>query len=386
MTGVRMLVNGDEFCGPGRGGLYFPKHVESVIAVEDGNGLRDGSLFVCSQHFASLVLLGLTTTHLTKLLQKGLVVGLCRDGQIQRGLLFGEGAIIAGERRLFLVVGRFHGGVLLQLGRHQGCVSFGRFLLRAPGRFEIRLESGLHLLEDPENGTGLRCVGSSEGSLEQGFSLRSQCLAQEGVRGKESLLHSRPQPQQRAAVVTGQKLLVIGSCLQCLIGTDGSQNFDGLLELSDRRREISLLCLECLALFGPQGLHLISHFHVGVHVFRKLSTLRTQQSIRTLQLLDAVLQQADLLCQLSYRLCFHGCVIIAVALVLRVQFPLLFILCFGGVQQLLEQLHNLGDGAIPTDRGFAQGRLSRCSNSSNPSHSCGRQDEDHQGRREPGLH
>mmetsp|Transcript_92847 Transcript_92847/g.233418 ORF Transcript_92847/g.233418 Transcript_92847/m.233418 type:complete len:315 (+) Transcript_92847:1297-2241(+) len=314
-----------------------------MVAVQDGDGLGDGGFLVQSEHLALLELLGLRAAHVREVRQEFFVVCLLLDCVSELPLLRAEVEVVGAKCSLLRVVGALERRVFGLLVLDELAVRLDGRCLRRLGRGEVGLEGLLHALQDPNDPARLGHVIPSEGRLRLQKGLHRLALPwrQECVRGDQRLLHGVLQLQEGGiGLVAGHELRVVRRRLEGLVRTNGCQGADRLLQLVDRSRQVRLFRLESnlLGLAEAVG-SLLGQFVVG-HFGLELRAFCAEQAVRGLQASDLALEQADLR---SERLdgCFLlGLVVVAIALVRRVQLALVVSLLLGVREHVLEELHD----------------------------------------------
>mmetsp|Transcript_23191 Transcript_23191/g.59069 ORF Transcript_23191/g.59069 Transcript_23191/m.59069 type:complete len:649 (+) Transcript_23191:620-2566(+) len=331
--------------GTGGRGCDLAKGLEGLVAVEDGDALRDGRLLAGPQAHALLVLCLLIRAHVHQLHHE--VLGLCERGLRVRELrlLVAENAVVAAEQALLQLVRLAHLVESLLHGRHIRRVRGRGLLLGLAGRLQVCREGVTHLLEDADDLTRLRAVGAGEGRLDERVHGLRLLVAGEG-EGCQHRLPDGGLHRRKVGLVARHVLPMVGRGVHSLVGADRRQHVDGLLHLADGLHQICLRGDELLVLLVADGLPLRAGRRVRRHVLVQPGRLLAQLAAGGLQLLDGAAEQADLLLQHIDLLGLGRLVGVAIALVLAVQFALGVALRLRPLQQVLEQLDDLGDGAI----------------------------------------
>mmetsp|Transcript_114803 Transcript_114803/g.245069 ORF Transcript_114803/g.245069 Transcript_114803/m.245069 type:complete len:371 (+) Transcript_114803:688-1800(+) len=179
-------------------GRHRAEGFEGGILVQNCDGLRNGSVLLCTEHVPLLELLCLLLAHREKLRQHVLANAFLLCGLAQLLSLGGEVAIVGAQGALFLVMQFLHRLVRRERGGHVLSVGVELRLFRLGCCLQIFLEGVPHVLENANHLTGLCRICGREGScLKQrrhGIPLLPPCR-HEGRGGGKRLLHSPLQLQ-----------------------------------------------------------------------------------------------------------------------------------------------------------------------------------------------
>mmetsp|Transcript_23193 Transcript_23193/g.59084 ORF Transcript_23193/g.59084 Transcript_23193/m.59084 type:complete len:616 (+) Transcript_23193:620-2467(+) len=331
--------------GTGGRGCDLAKGLEGLVAVEDGDALRDGRLLAGPQAHALLVLCLLIRAHVHQLHHE--VLGLCERGLRVRELrlLVAENAVVAAEQALLQLVRLAHLVESLLHGRHIRRVRGRGLLLGLAGRLQVCREGVTHLLEDADDLTRLRAVGAGEGGLDEGLQGGHLLLAHKG-RGRDQGNLQGGLELQHGALEAGHVLRVIRGRAQALVGADLGERLDRILHLCDGGDEVGLRRDESRVLCRAEGGGRLAVLLILGHVGIQPGDILAQLAVVREQLLDLCLEDGNLLGQLLDQGRLLRLVGVAIALVLGVQVALGVALGLGGLKHALEQPDHLADLAV----------------------------------------
>mmetsp|Transcript_30178 Transcript_30178/g.89612 ORF Transcript_30178/g.89612 Transcript_30178/m.89612 type:complete len:756 (-) Transcript_30178:68-2335(-) len=325
-------------------GVHLAEGLRGAVAVQDGDGLRDGLLLPDPEHLALLVVLLLVVAHLLQLHEELLVLLQLRLGGLEGGDLAGEAAVVVAHDALLLVVGGLELVVGRHLDRHEVVEGLLLRLLRVLCRREVGLEGVLHGLEDAHDLSGLRRVGAGEGRLlEQAQGLNAVVVREEGLRRLHGLDNARLH-RDEGTLKASHELLVVLRRRQGLVGADGREGLDGIGHLTDGALEVRLGLHESLVLLGAHRVGLVLVLGVLGHLGLQGRDLRAQRPGVALQAVNLRLQESDLLGQVLDGRGLLVLVVVAVAPVLGVELALPVVVRLRLLQHALQDRDHVRDG------------------------------------------